>query len=177
MYIMVIIETNILESLEKKGAEFMRYKFKEMLPTELNNDYCNMLLQPKWDGWFMALYVKNGIGTLYSRTCKYREGLDCNGLKDNIYLGELIENTQWSYNFEKGKYHGKFIIFDSVNESEFRNELLPKWVEIIVSIPMNPLDAYNDCINMGFEGMVMVDYHNNIRIKVKKIIEDDFVIM
>ena len=84
--------------LEKHGANGLRdllYKFKDYNPDDLyllNPE--DFVMQPKWDGWFTATLVENGIGTMYSRTKRYRENLYCEGLKEEVYFGELIGRGQ-----------------------------------------------------------------------------------
>ena len=171
--------------LEKSGAEGLRMDFDEVQPDELSKFTTaeGWRAQVKWDGWFVALVVKDGKGTMYSRKTKYREGLDCSGLKDNIYFAELIENTQWSYKFRDGQYHGKLVLFDALEKDkgykEFLEDLrrvkLPDWILVVEDGLGEPKQVFEEAVKQGFEGVILIN--NGSRIKVKKIIEDDYTIL
>lgn len=174
--------------LNQKGADGLRdllYNFKEILPDDLHTlnpeDYT---IQSKWDGWFTATLVENGKGTMYSRNKRYKENLDCKGLNDNIYFGELIENTQWSFNFKNGTYHGKLIIFDILIKDKGLIDFISidncklNWIETIITKDSNNLKkTFDRIISEGFEGIILINKKTGERIKVKKIIEDDFEIL
>ena len=171
--------------LEEQGANGLRMSFEDALPTEIDKFLrCDgWVVQDKWDGWFTATAVVNEVGTMYSRTKKYRENLDCTGLADNVYFGELIENTQWSFKFQEGTYHGKLVIFDALLKhldyiefiEELRTKRLSDWLQVIANWYEEPAHAFNDAIAYGFEGIVLIN--GDRRVRVKKIIEDDFKIL
>ena len=175
-----------IKILDKEGADGIRMNFTEIRPNQLHTlDSKEYAAQYKWDGWFVALVAINGVGTLYSRKNKYREGLDCKGLPDNIYSAELIENTEWSYKFASGKAHGKIIILDMLFKPKgyleemvkLGNTILPKGYAVCGYREGNLVDIYKDAIRFGFEGLVLINLKTGERIKVKKVIEGDYVIM
>lgn len=175
-----------IKILDKEGADGIRMDFTEIRPNELHNfNAKGWVSQYKWDGWFVALVVINGKGTLYSRKNKYRENLDCKGLPDNIYMAELIENTEWSYKFQGGKYHGKLILFDVMfRRKDYLDEMydmkkfdLPDWIQVAEYTIQSPVEAFEQAVKWGFEGIILVNIKTGERIKVKKIIEGDYVIM
>lgn len=175
-----------LNILKKQGADGIRNDIEDVSPDLLKNytlDH-HWVSQYKYDGWFVALYVKDGKGIMFSRKNTYRKDVDCTGLPDNIYFGELLENTQWSYRFKNGALHGKFIVFDQVIKPEgyiislerLRKANQCSWVAVVDTISdKEPIDAFADAINQGFEGIIL--YRDGVRVKIKKVIEDDFVIM
>lgn len=181
---------DIVKILNREGADGIRMNFDELRPNDLRSlNWQEWVEQWKWDGWFVAVVVKDGIGTMYSRKNKYRTGLDCKGLPDNVYLAELIENTEWSYKFENGKYHGKLIILDMLFKNKsYLDELdilraekirgkLPDYIQITCVVQGNIEDIFKRAVALGFEGIVLVNINTGERIKVKKVIEGDYVIM
>lgn len=176
-----------LNILEKEGAEGLRMDFDEVAPEEVGKftRADGWRAQPKWDGWFVALVVENGKGVIYSRKTRYREGLDCTGLKDNIYFAELIENTQWSYKFKEGAYHGKLVIFDALNKdvpyNDFLNRLKatirPDWILVAHYLHEEPKEAFATAVDVGYEGIILLKIDGTMRLKVKKVIEDDYTIL
>lgn len=176
----------VIKRLEKEGADAIRGDFAEIKPNQLSAYYgIDWISQYKWDGWFVALVVQNQVGTMYSRTKKYRVNLDCKGLTDNIYIGELIENTEWSYLFHNGQWHGKLIIFDvlfrSKNYLSEMNKLADRikvdWIKVALTDLRSPQIVYEEAVKIGFEGVVITNLLTGEKIKVKKVIEREYIIM
>jgi len=176
----------MIEKLEKEGADAIRFECEEIPPDDIGEfAEDGWIAEPKWDGWFVALAVKDRKGVMYSRAKKYREGIDCSGLDDGIYVGELIENTEWSFKFQNGKYHGKLVLFDIISRDgsylerlqRLREKKRPDWILVVDVLPEISKEVFEKVVSEGFEGLVLVDLNSGKRIKVKKVIEDDFVIM
>ena len=193
-----MVDKRYIEQLEKGGSDAIRSDFREVSPDNIHTLEAQeekvWIVQAKWDGWFVALVVENGNGTMYSRKKRYRENLDCGNMPDGIYLGELIENTQWSYQFKNGAFHGKLMLFDIydydgdyIDAYQHLVRLLttfPEWVDVV------RLEKVEDCgiegafkklVAEGYEGVIVTDVSLTVthgcKVKIKRVIEDDFEIM
>lgn len=174
-------------ALDKYGADGIRgevFDFSEVDEAELPG--IEGIPVPKWDGWFTAIVVEGEVGTMYSRGKRYREGLVCKGMEDGLWCGELIENTSWSYKFQGGKFHDKWVAYYCSANPCATPELKLKWLQKHAypdwAMPVNPMwgvkpdKAFAMCVKDDWEGIVVYRADGTL-VKCKKRFERDFVIM
>ena len=176
---------DILKILMEQGAEGIheKAKFKEVSPDEL--DTVKGICQPKWDGWFVVCYVKDNIMKKFSRSQLISETKT--NMPNGIWKGEWVANTNWSYNFLKGKYHDWIVFYDyetfEDNVVEYKDKL--QWMEQLVYPEkmrciktywhLTPQEAFDRAVKFDYEGIVIVD--GEYKIKCKRRFTKDYFIM
>lgn len=85
--------------------------FKEMREADMDQVPQSFdIIQPKFDGIFAHLVVRNGQGEVFSKTGKSKAVVDTR-MPDGIYIGEYIRYSAWS---ATKSFYGKVVIFDAI---------------------------------------------------------------
>jgi len=98
-----------------------------------------IIIEPKYDGFYVELHVKNGMATGITRQGAKRFEKKCN-LTDGIYYGEWCFGTEWSKKYKDGKWYDHVVLYDYKNDERHYNcrlILLKSFIDEVINNEKN----------------------------------------
>jgi len=155
--------------------------------------------QPKFDGWWTMVTIKNGYATVITSGGEEKFWFDIN-LPDCVFLCEWIHGTNWA---QTHKDKEKFVVFDCIEvrgidyrifpycnrmdyvyslEGDFPEEFSKKFIRIQSTVSTDWKKLWEICVvNSGFEGIVFKNSDANFNLsygqaRLKKIATMNYIV-